>query len=38
MGIKLNTQDELKEGVVYCVTTEGLAECGTFETNSPFFL
>ena len=31
-------EDELKEGVVYCVTTEGLAECGVFETNSPFFL
>jgi len=29
---------ELKEGVVYCVTGEGLAECGEFETNSPFFL
>lgn len=29
---------ELKEGVVYCVTSEGLAECGSFETNSPFFL
>ena len=29
---------ELKEGVVYCVTSEGLAECGQFETNSPFFL
>jgi glucosamine 6-phosphate synthetase-like amidotransferase/phosphosugar isomerase protein len=29
---------ELKEGVVYCVTSEGLAECGEFETNSPFFL
>ena len=29
---------ELDEGVVYCVTSEGLAECGEFESNSPFFL
>ena len=29
---------ELKEGVIYCVTDEGLAECGNFETSSPFFL
>lgn len=31
-------EDELREGVVYCVTSEGLANCGEFETNSPFFL
>lgn len=31
-------ETELKQGVVYCVTTEGLAECGTFDINSPFFL
>ena len=31
-------EQELKEGVVYCITTEGLAECGEFETSSPFFL
>lgn len=31
-------EDELDEGVVYCVTTEGLAKCGQFETSSPFFL
>ena len=29
---------ELSEGMVYCVTKEGLTECGEFETNSPFFL
>lgn len=31
-------EQELKQGVVYCVTKEGLAECGQFETSSPFFL
>lgn len=31
-------EQELKQGVVYCVTTEGLAECGEFEPSSPFFL
>lgn len=31
-------EDELEEGVVYCVTSEGLAKCGSFGTNSPFFL
>ena len=30
--------DELREGVVYCVTDEGLACCGEFESSSPFFL
>lgn len=29
---------ELSEGVIYCITTEGLAECGHFKSNSPFFL
>lgn len=36
--IKGLIEDELDEGVVYCVTTEGLARCGSFETSSPFFL
>lgn len=31
-------EQELKQGVVYCVTVEGLAECGYFETSSQFFL
>lgn len=31
-------EQELKQGVVYCVTSEGLAECGSFVPNSPFFL
>lgn len=31
-------EQELREGVVYCVTSEGLAECGEFNTSSPFFL
>jgi glucosamine 6-phosphate synthetase-like amidotransferase/phosphosugar isomerase protein len=31
-------EQELKQGVVYCVTSEGLTECGEFETNSQFFL
>lgn len=31
-------EDELQEGVVYCITTEGLASVGKFQTNSPFFL
>lgn len=31
-------EQELKQGVVYCVTCEGLAECGYFETSSQFFL
>lgn len=31
-------EEELDEGVVYCVTTEGLTRCGSFGTNSPFFL
>jgi glucosamine 6-phosphate synthetase-like amidotransferase/phosphosugar isomerase protein len=30
--------EPLKEGVVYCVTSEGLTECGEFESSSPFFL
>lgn len=29
---------ELKQGVVYCVTSEGLAECGEFQANSQFFI
>lgn len=31
-------EQELDEGVVYCVTNEGLARCGQFNTNSSFFL
>lgn len=31
-------ETELKQGVVYCVTSEGLTECGNFETNSQFFI
>lgn len=31
-------EDELREGVIYCSTTEGLATCGEFQSNSPFFL
>ena len=31
-------ESTLKEGIVYCVTAEGLAECGEFNSNSPFFL
>ena len=31
-------EEELSEGVIYCSTTEGLATCGEFQSNSPFFL
>ena len=31
-------EQPLGEGMIYCVTTEGLTECGQFEVNSPFFL
>lgn len=31
-------EQELKQGIVYCVTVEGLAECGQFEPSNPFFL
>lgn len=31
-------EDELDQGVVYCVTVEGLAECGSFDHNNPFFI
>ena len=31
-------ETELEQGVVYCVTSEGLTECGNFKFNSPFFL
>jgi len=31
-------EEELREGVIYCSTTEGLATCGEFQSNSPFFL
>lgn len=32
-----DVQFEVPEGVIYCFTTEGMAEVGTFETNSAFF-
>ena len=31
-------EQELKQGIVYCVTSEGLTECGAFHPNSQFFL
>lgn len=31
-------EEELSEGVVYCVTPEGLATCGRFDSSSPFFI
>lgn len=31
-------EQELAEGVIYCCTTEGIATCGKFEKQSPFFL
>jgi glucosamine 6-phosphate synthetase-like amidotransferase/phosphosugar isomerase protein len=31
-------EQELQEGVIYCFTSEGLARCGEFSTNSSFFL
>lgn len=31
-------EQPLDEGVIYCVTTEGIAKCGTFESTSPFFI
>ena len=31
-------EQELEQGIVYCVTNEGLAKCGEFKTNNPFFL
>lgn len=30
--------EQLKEGVIYCMTSEGLTEVETFEQNSPFFI
>ena len=30
--------EELAEGTVYCVTPEGLATCGRFDSSSPFFI
>ena len=29
---------EVPEGVIFCFTTEGMAQVGTFETNSAFFM
>lgn len=31
-------EEELKEGIIYCATTEGIAECGEFKSSSQFFL
>lgn len=31
-------EEELKEGIIYCSTTEGIAECGKFKSSSQFFL
>ena len=31
-------ESSLDEGTIYCVTGEGLTECGHFQVNSPFFL
>jgi glucosamine 6-phosphate synthetase-like amidotransferase/phosphosugar isomerase protein len=30
--------DELEEGVIYCMTKEGLTNVGTFNHSSPFFM
>lgn len=29
---------ELEQGVIYCITNEGLATCGRFKTNNSFFI
>ena len=31
-------EEPLEEGVIYCVTGEGITSVGTFHQNSPFFL
>ena len=31
-------EDEVDQGVVFCVTSEGLARCGSFDCSNPFFL
>jgi len=31
-------EQEIPEGVIYCITSEGLTEVGRFKNNSPFFL
>lgn len=31
-------EEEVPEGIVFCVTDEGLAECGNFDSSSPFFI
>ncbi|MDB4464480.1 hypothetical protein N9033_00250 [bacterium] len=31
-------ETSLSEGVIYCITMEGLAEVGNFDTHSPFFI
>ena len=31
-------EEPLEEGVIYCVTMEGITPVGTFHQNSPFFL
>ncbi len=38
-SIKVEDVDqELNDGIVYCFTTEGLAEVGEFKTDNPFFI
>lgn len=32
-----DVQHEIPEGVIFCCTTEGMAEVGKFDTNSAFF-
>ena len=36
--VKKLAEDELKEGIIHCVTNEGLVECGEFDCNSQFFI
>ena len=36
--VKNLAEDELDEGIIYCVTGEGLVECGEFDCNSQFFI
>lgn len=36
--VSSSAEEELQEGVVYCITSEGLAVVGKFKQNSPFFI
>lgn len=36
--VSSSAEEELQEGVVYCITPEGLAVVGKFKQNSPFFI